>query len=99
MFYAIDKRTGEIILSLNVRDRKYKDTYNKELRFKCAGSCENGKQCNDDNVVFVNSKLKQAHFRHSSASKCSANKAYIEFNNDFYSNWFNLFKYEFSIII
>tara|TARA_B100001540_G_scaffold317677_1_gene352094 strand:- start:3550 stop:5310 length:1761 start_codon:yes stop_codon:yes gene_type:complete len=95
MFYAIDKRTGEIILSLNVRDRKYKDTYNKELRFKCAGSCENGQQCNDDNVVFVNSKLKQAHFRHSSSSKCSANKAYIEFNNDFYSNWFNLFKYEY----
>lgn len=95
MFYAIDKNTGEIILSLNVRDRNYKDTYNKELRFKCAGSCDNGKECDDDNVVFVNSKLKQSHFRHSSGSKCSAHKAYIEFNNNFYSNWFNLFKYEY----
>ena len=95
MFYAIDKNTNEIILSLDVRDRNYKDTYNKELRFKCAGSCENGKDCEDDNVVFVNSKLKQSHFRHSSGSKCSAHKAYIEFNNNFYSNWFNLFKYEY----
>jgi hypothetical protein len=95
MFYAIDKNTNEIILSLNVRDRNYKDTYNKELRFKCAGSCENGKECDDDNVVFVNSKLKQSHFRHSSGSKCSAHKAYIEFNNNFYSNWFNLFKCEY----
>jgi hypothetical protein len=96
MFYALDKNTNEIILSLDVRDRNYKDTYNKELRFKCAGSCENGKKdCEDDNVVFVNSKLKQSHFRHSSGSKCSAHKAYIEFNNNFYSNWFNLFKYEY----
>jgi len=95
MFYAIDKSTGEIILSLNVRDKNYKDTYNKELRFKCAGSCENGKECDDENVVFVNSKLKQSHFRHSSGSKCSAHKAYIEFNNNFYSNWFNLFRYEY----
>lgn len=95
MFYAIDKNTGEIILSLNVRDRNYKDTYNKELRFKCAGTCDNGDECDDENVVFVNSKLKQSHFRHSSGSKCSAHKAYIEFNNNFYSNWFNLFKYEY----
>jgi hypothetical protein len=95
MFYAVNKSTGEIILSLNVRDRNYKDTYNKELRFKCAGSCENGEDCDDDNVVFVNSKLKQSHFRHSSGSKCSAHKAYIEFNNNFYSNWFNLFRYEY----
>jgi len=95
MFYAIDKNTNEFILSLNVRDRNYKDTYNKELRFKCAGSCENGKECEDDNVTFVNSKLKQSHFRHSSKSKCSAHKAYIEFNNNFYSNWFNLFKYKY----
>lgn len=95
MFYAIDKSTGEIILSLNVRDRNYKDTYNKELRFKCAGSCENGKECDDNNVIFVNSKQKQSHFRHSSGSKCSAHKAFIEFNNNFYSNWFNLFRYEY----
>lgn len=95
MFYAIDKNTGEIILSLNVRDRNYKDTYNKELRFKCAGTCDNGDECDDENVVFVNSKLKQSHFRHSSGSKCSAHKSYIEFNNNFYSNWFNLFKYEY----
>jgi hypothetical protein len=95
MFYALDKNTNEIILSLDVRDRNYKDTYNKELRFKCAGSCENGKDCDDENVVFVNSKLKQSHFRHSSGSKCSAHKAYIEFNNNFYSNWFNLFNYEY----
>ena len=95
MFYALDKNTNEIILSLDVRDRNYKDTYNKELRFKCAGACENGKDCEDDNVVFVNSRLKQSHFRHSSGSKCSAHKAYIEFNNNFYSNWFNLFKYEY----
>jgi hypothetical protein len=95
MFYALDKNTNEIILSLDVRDRNYKDTYNKELRFKCAGSCENGKECEDENVVFVNSKFKQSHFRHSSGSKCSAHKAYIEFNNNFYSKWFNLFKYEY----
>jgi len=94
MFYAIDKNTCEIILSLNVRDKNYKDTYNKELRFKCAGSCKNGQECDDENVVFVNSKLKQAHFRHSSGSKCSAHKAYIEFNNYYNIDWFKLFKVE-----
>jgi hypothetical protein len=95
MFYAIDKNTKEIILSLNVRDRNYKDTYNKGLKFRCAGSCENGENCDDENVVFVNSRTYQFHFRHSSGSKCSAHKAYIEFNNTFYSNWFKLFKYEY----
>jgi len=95
MFYAIDKNTNEIILSLNIRDRNYKDTYNKGLRFRCAGSCENGKDCDDENVVFINSKTYQFHFRHSSGSKCSAHKAFIEFNNTFYSNWFKLFKYEY----
>lgn len=95
MFYAIDKITNEIILSLNIRDRNYKDTYNKELRFRCAGSCDNGEECNDEKVVYVNSKLKQSHFRHSSGSKCSASKAFKEFNIDFYSNWFNLFKKEY----
>lgn len=95
MFYAIDKNTNEILLSLNVRDRNYKDTYNKGLKFRCAGTCENGANCDDENVVFVNSKTYQFHFRHSSGSKCSAHKAYIEFNNIFYSNWFKLFKYEY----
>ena len=95
MFYAIDKNTNEIILSLNIRDRNYKDTYNKGLRFRCAGSCENGKDCDDENVVFINSKTYQFHFRHSSGSKCSAHKAFNEFNNTFYSNWFKLFKYEY----
>jgi hypothetical protein len=54
MFYAIDKNTNEIILSLDVRDRNYKDTYNKELRFKCAGSCENGKDCENETVSIQN---------------------------------------------
>lgn len=95
MFIAIDKITNELILSMNVRDKNYKDTYNKELRFKCSGLCDNGDECGDENVVFVNSKLKQSHFRHSSASKCSAHKSYIEFNNNFYSTWFDLFDREY----
>lgn len=95
MFIAIDKITNELILSINVRDKNYKDTYNKELRFKCSGLCDNGDECGDENVVFVNSKFKQSHFRHSSASKCSAHKSYIEFNNNFYSTWFNLFDREY----
>jgi hypothetical protein len=95
MFYAIDKNTNEFLLSLNIRDRNYKDTYNKELRYICAGTCDNGKDCDDVNVVFVNSEKKQAHFRHSSGSKCSAHRAYIEFNNTFYSGWFKLFNYEY----
>ena len=95
MFYAIDKITGEIILSINIRADNYKNTYNKSLRYKCSGCTENGDKCNDENVSFVNSKIKQSHFRHSKNTECSASKAFKEFNIDFYKNWFNLFKKEF----
>lgn len=88
MFCAIDKNTNEIILSLNVRDNNYKDTYNKELRYKCI-------DCDDNNVVFVNSKCKKFHFRHSSSKKYPKHKKYIEFNKDFYLNWYQLFKKEY----
>jgi hypothetical protein len=58
MFYAIDKITSEIILSINIRSEKYKNTYNKSLRFICGGCIDNGEKCNDNNVSFVNSKVK-----------------------------------------
>ena len=35
MFYAIDKITGKIVLSINMRSENYKNTYNKSLRFIC----------------------------------------------------------------
>jgi len=89
MFIAIDKNTNEYIVSYNIRDKNYKDTYNKELRYKCVGSCQ------DNNVVFVNSIKKTPHFRHSYHSKCSAHNTYIEFNKDFYLSWFNIFKSEY----
>ena len=95
MFYAIDKITGEIILSINIRSENYKNTYNKSLRFLCGGCIENGDKCNDNNVSFVNSKSKQSHFRHSKNTECSASKAFKEFNIDFYKNWFDLFKKEY----
>ena len=92
MFYAIDKITGEIILSINIRSENYKNTYNKSLRFICCGCIDNGEKCNDNNVSFVNSKVKQPHFRHSKNTECSAFKAFKEFNIDFYKYWFELFK-------
>jgi hypothetical protein len=92
MFYAIDKITGEIILSINIRSENYKNTYNKSLRFICGGCIDNGEKCNDNNVSFVNSKVKQPHFRHSKNTECSASKEFKEFNIDFYKNWFDLFK-------
>jgi len=42
MFYAIDKITGEIIISINIRYENYKNTYNKSLRFICGGCIDNG---------------------------------------------------------
>ena len=92
MFYAIDKITSEIILSINIRSENYKNTYNKSLRFICGGCIDNGEKCNDNNVSFVNSKIKQPHFRHSKNTECSASKAFKEFNITFYKNWFDLFK-------
>jgi hypothetical protein len=92
MFYAIDKITSEIILSINIRSENYKNTYNKSLRFICGGCIDNGEKCNDNNVLFVNSKVKQPHFRHSKNTECSASKAFKEFNITFYKNWFDLFK-------
>lgn len=92
MFYAIDKVTNEIVLSLDIREKNYKDTYNKELKYKCAGYCDDGNDCDDNNIIFVNSKVKQPHFRHSVASKCSAHRAYLEFNHSFYADWFSLFE-------
>lgn len=95
MFYAIDKITGEIILSINIRSENYKNTYNKSLRFICCGCIDNGEKCNDNNVSFVNSKVKQSHFRHSKNTECSASKAFKEFNIEFYKYWFELFKKEY----
>ena len=95
MFYAIDKITGEIIISINIRYENYKNTYNKSLRFICGGCIDNGDNCNDNNVSFVNSKVKQPHFRHSKNTECSASKDFKEFNIDFYKKWFDLFKKEY----
>ena len=95
MFYAIDKITGEIILSENIRHDNYKKTYNYSLRYICCGCMKNGDKCNDNNVSFVNSKEKTPHFRHSKNTECSASKAFKEFNIDFYNNWFKLFKNEY----
>jgi len=95
MFYAIDKITNEIVLSINIRSENYKNSYNKSLRYKCAGCLDNGNNCNDDNVTFVNSIKKQPHFRHSKNTICSASKAFNEFNKDFYLKWFELFKKEY----
>ena len=69
--------------------------YNKLLRYRCAGCINNDNKCNDNNVSFVNSKIKQAHFRHSKNTECSASKTFKEFNIDFYKNWFHLFKREY----
>ena len=87
MFLAIDNRTNDIILSVNVRDN-YKDSYNKSLRFTCIG-------CKDTKCTFVNSSLKLQHFRHSYESNCNESKNHIEFNNKYYFNWFKLFKPEY----
>ena len=95
MFYAIDKITNEIILSTNMKYKNYKNTYNKTLRYICAGCFDNGNNCNDNNVTFVNSKYRQPHFRHSKNTDCSASKAFKEFNIDFYKKWFDLFKNEY----
>jgi len=107
MFYAIDVRTNEIVLSINieqfnyiykvnenfknVRENCYKDTYNNKLRFRCADS-----NCNDNKLIYVNSYHKTPHFRHSiNDSNCSAKKNGIEFNHKFYDDWFKLFKNEY----
>lgn len=95
MFYAIDKITSKIVLSINMKSENYKNTYNKSLRFICGGCINNGEKCNDNNVSFVNSKVKQPHFRHSKNTECSASKAFKEFNIDFYKYWFELFKKEY----
>ena len=95
MFYAIDKITSKIVLSINMKSENYKNTYNKSLRFICGGCINNGEKCNDNNVSFVNSKVKQPHFRHSKNTECSASKDFKEFNIDFYKNWFELFKKEY----
>jgi hypothetical protein len=65
MFYAIDKVSGEILLSINIRLDNYKNSYNKSLRYNCCGCDEKGDKCNDKNVTFVNSNMKLPHFRHS----------------------------------
>jgi len=95
MFYAIDKITNEIILSINIRTHNYKNSYNKTLRYRCAGCLNNGDKCNDNNVSFVNSKKKEPHFRHSKNAICSATEDFTKFNKDFYINWFKLFKKEY----
>jgi len=95
MFYAIDKTTNKIVLSTDMRKYNYKNTYNKTLRYICTGCLDNGHNCNDNNVTFVNSKYRQSHFRHSKNTECSASKAFKEFNIDFYKKWFDLFKYEY----
>jgi len=95
MFYAIDKVSGEILLSINIRLDNYKNSYNKSLRYNCCGCNENGDKCNDKNVTFVNSNMKLSHFRHSKKAVCSASKDFKVFNTDFYKNWFELFKIEY----
>jgi hypothetical protein len=95
MFYALDKETNELISSLNMREINYKNTYNYKLKFKCCGFDIHGKQCNDNNIVYVNSFKRDPHFRHSTNNKCSAYKNYVEFNTIFYKKWFNLFKPEY----
>ena len=47
MFYAIDKITSKIVLSINMKSENYKNTYNKSLRFICGGCINNGEKCND----------------------------------------------------
>ena len=95
MFYAIDSITGEIILSINVRSDNYKNTYNKSLKYICSGCNDNGDKCGDKNVSFVNSKVKQSHFRHSKNTECSASKEFKEYNKEFYNKWYDLFKKEY----
>jgi len=95
MFYAIDKVSGEIILSINIRLDNYKNSYNKSLRYNCCGCDEKGDKCNDKNVTFVNSNMKLSHFRHSKKAVCTASKDFKVFNTDFYKNWFELFKIEY----
>jgi len=91
MLYAIDKINNEIILASNVRENNYKNTYNNKLKFKCFDS-----NCNDNNVVFINSLNKIVHFRHSNLkNNCFVSKQFIEYNKDFYNNWYKLFKYEY----
>ena len=46
-------------------------------------------------MSFVNSKVRQQHFRHSKNTECSASKDFKEFNIDFYKRWFDLFKKEY----
>ena len=95
MFYAIDKVSGEILLSINIRLDNYKNSYNKSLRYNCCGCDEKGDKCNDKNVTFVNSNMKLPHFRHSKKAVCSASKDFKVFNTDFYKNWFELFKIDY----
>ena len=56
---------GNLINNKNINyiQDNYKDTYNKELRFKCIDD-----NCNDI-LTFVNSIQKTPHFRHSSKDK------------------------------
>lgn len=85
MLYAIDKRNNEIILACNIKTNNYKDTYNNNLRWKCAS--------NDNNLIFINSLHLIPHFRHSYKSDhCSVSKSFSEYNKDFYNNWYKLFK-------
>jgi hypothetical protein len=85
MFYAVDKKTGEIILSINMRD----DKYNNSLRYLCY-------HCNDNYISFINLKYTIPHFRHFRNYYCSSSfKVFREFNIDFYNNWFKLFKNEY----
>jgi len=86
-----DEIINEILISSNVRENNYKDTYNNNLKFSCLDN-----NCNDKNVIYVNSLRKSPHFRHSTSNKnCSVYKSCIEFNNIFYELWFNLFKNEY----
>jgi len=88
MLYAIDKRNNEIILACNIKTNNYKDTYNNNLRWKCADNA-----CNDNNLIFINSLHLIPHFRHSYKSDhCSVSKSFSEYNKDFYNNWYKLFK-------
>jgi hypothetical protein len=89
MFIAQDILTNDFIISFNLKNINYKNTYNKSLRFKCF-------HCNDNNCSFVNSIQKTPHFRHSKISNCISKDIYKEFlDNDYCTNWFILFKIEY----
>lgn len=48
-----DEIINEILISSNVRENYYKDTYNNNLKFSCLDN-----NCDDKKVIYVNSHYK-----------------------------------------